>query len=203
MGFAFLSACSKEAPVKTLRTVDTPHGKYEWKETTHPVGSKIASVVREITDAELAILRSDATSATAFIQKYAPGAKTEEELPFTLDAAFSSWMKSEDPQKETSDRVIRMVGSSFGFYCIDKLGVHWAIIQDEYGIDTALVRADPEARSFPFTSIRYRVEDRKTDFIYGLYVSLDHLIKEASQQKPDRPVKDNHGAGSLVSDHDS
>jgi len=186
LGCVLLVGCSREAPVKAIRTVDTPHGRYDWKETTHPAGTKIADVVRDLTDAERAKLRLDANAATAFIRKYAPDAKPDDDLPFTLDVAFAAWMKSEDPQKEASERVIRIVGASFGFYCIDKLGVHWAIIQDEQGVDTALVRADPETRSFPFSSIRYRVEDRKTDFIYGLYVSLDHIIKEASHQKPNQ-----------------
>ena len=37
--------------------------------------------------------------------------------------------------------------------------------------------AKPETRSFPFTSVQYRIEDAKTDFIVALFRTLEYTMK--------------------------
>ena len=82
--------------------------------------------------------------------------------------------------KETEEEMSRILGAAYGRYCIERLGVRWAVIKDQLGTDTALVRENPTSRGFPFTSIQYRIEDKKTDFLYALYASLKHLIENST-----------------------
>ena len=55
------------------------------------------------------------------------------------------------------------------------------MVKDEHGTDVALVRENPTARSFPFTAIQYRIEDKKVDFVCALYESLAYLIDDAQK----------------------
>jgi len=171
---------NSHAQEKTLVEIETPHGTVAWKELPRSKDGKIAQLLRELTPKEIEGLKSDAQQAKSFVARYAPKEKKASHPLDELDFAFAGWLVSNDPKKESNDRVIRILGSAYGFYCIENLGVRWAWIKDEQGEDIALVRENPTTQGFPFTSIRYRIEDRKTDFIYSLYASLEHLIKDAS-----------------------
>jgi hypothetical protein len=171
------------AQEKKPMEITTPHGTVAWKELPSDKDGKVAVLMREVSIEELRMLKMDAQSAAAFVKRYVPAGKKASHPLDELDFAFEGWLRSDDPKKESAERVVRILGSAYGSYCIDHLGVRWAWIKDEYGQDIALVRENPTARGFPFTSIRYRIEDKKVDFIYALYASLAHLIAEASHEK--------------------
>ncbi len=154
-----LLVMSSQAQEKIPVEIETPHGTVAWKELPRDKDGKIAKFLRELTPKELESLKSDAKQACPFVVRYAPNAKQAEHPLDEFDFAFAGWLASDDPNKESSDRVIRILGSAYGFYCIEHLGVRWAWIKDEFGEDIALVRENPTTRSFPFTSIRYRIED--------------------------------------------
>jgi Domain of unknown function (DUF3806) len=158
--------------------IETPHGTVAWKETTKPPSAKVARIVRELSPGELTELERDAGSAPALVKKYVASGQVDDDDLINLDLAFAAWLESEAPDKEAQDEIVRVLGAAYGRYCIERLGVRWALIEDEYGKDMALVRENPTARGFPFSSIRYRIEDRKTDFLYALYASLKHLIED-------------------------
>jgi hypothetical protein len=181
----FLTALSmtghaqEKAPVE----ITTPHGTVAWKELPPSKDGKIALLTRELSSEELGALKVDAQRSALFVQRYMPAGKKASHPLDELDFAFEGWLRSNAPSKESAERVIRMLGAAYGSYCIEHLGVRWAWIKDEFGEDIALVRENPTTRGFPFTSIRYRIEDKKTDFIYALYASLAHLIADASKEK--------------------
>jgi len=180
----FAAALVAQAEEKKHVEIDTPQGKVEWKTSD---GGSISRVVRDVSSGELQVLQSDAHAAVAFLARYGPKDRGTEHPLELLDLAFAAWLLSEDPKKESADRVIHILGSAYGFYCIKHLGVRWAWTQDDHGLTIALVRENPTTVGYPFSSIQYRIEDRKTDFIYALYASLDHLIKDASEpKKPDK-----------------
>src|SRR5947207_283237 len=198
-----LLVMSSQAQEKIPVEIETPHGTVAWKELPREKDGKIAQFLRELTPKELESLKSDAKQAGPFVVRYAPNAKETEHPLDEFDFAFAGWLASDDPNKESSDRVIRILGSAYGFYCIEHLGVRWAWIKDEFGEDIALVRENPTARSFPFTSIRYRIEDKKTNFIYALYASLEHLIKEASPKQEPNQVGAANGSQPIRSETNS
>jgi hypothetical protein len=170
------------AQEKTPVKIETSHGTIEFIKTTHAqkdTDKVIAEIVREVTPEELTKLNSYADKADGFIAKYVSPGMQNKDLLENLDLAFDRWIHSSDPKKESDKEVIQLIGAAYGRYCISHLGVRWAIIKDDHGTDTALVRENPTTRSFPFTSIQYRIEDKKTDFIYGLYASLKYVIDDA------------------------
>jgi hypothetical protein len=169
------------APKKVPVEIATPHGTVAWKQITKDPPAQVAAIERELTAAELAGLNWDAKNAKKLVEKYVPRPERQDDLLLNLDLAFSAWLRSNRPRKEPATKVIRLLGAAYGSYCIARLGMRWAVIQDEHGTDIALVRENPTARAFPFSSIQYRVEDGKCDFIYAMYASLRHLFEDASK----------------------
>ena len=164
--------------------ISTPHGTVAWKEVSEPAPPKVAAIVRELTSKELASLNQDAESGGASVAKYVPANQRENDLLLDLDLVFEAWLRSSRLEKEAESEIIRMLGAAYGQYCIERLGVRWAVIKDEHGTDLALVRENPTARGFPFSSIQYRIEDKETNFLYALYASLKHLIEESKRGAP-------------------
>lgn len=161
---------------KIEQTIQTPEGPITFKEQTLSDIKKISAILRELTPAELQQLGDDAKRGEAFVMRYAEKSQLTSHYLVKMDSAFAAWMKSDSATKDSRESVIRAVGAAYGFYCIKQLGMRWAWIKDEYGEDIALVADSPETRSFPFTSIRYRIEDKKSDFLYALYATLAHSM---------------------------
>ena len=105
-----------------------------------------------------------------------PNSKTDPE-----QRPFAAWLNSDKRDTFTSKDVIRIVGSALGFYSIQHVGVRWARVTDSYGTDISLVADKPPTRSFSFSSIQYRIADKKTDFIVALFRSLEHNMKSAAK----------------------
>ena len=162
----------------TEKEVETTQGKFRWKELPD---SKLATFVRELRPEEAAALDRDADRARQLIEKYVPPAQRHSDLLENLDSAFDRWVSSTPITRESAQDIIRIMGAAYGRYCIQKLGLRWAIVRDDHGIDTALLREKPPTRAFPFTSIQYRIEDGKTDFFVALYVGLKHTIEDATR----------------------
>ena len=171
-----------QAQDKSSVEITTPHGTVKWKELSQD-NNEVAQLLRELTPKELESLKSDAAQAAPFVARYAPEEQKASHPLDELDFAFAGWLASTNPKKESSQLVIRILGSAYGFYCIKHLGVRWAWIKDSLGEEIALVRENPTTRAFPFTSIQYRIEDKKTDFIYALYAGLEHMIKKSSTKE--------------------
>lgn len=158
--------------------IETDHGAIRWKEAPGEPDTGMARIVRDLTAEEKKKLDTDAEYAKELIKKYVPESERSGELLEDLDLAFAGWLRSTSTKKETKQKIISVMGAAYGRYCITHLGLRWAIARDNQGTAIALVRDDPEIISFPFSSIEYRIEDKKTDFIYALYAVLKHLIEK-------------------------
>ena len=134
----------------TQKEIETPQGSFRWKELPD---TKLATFVRELTPEEAAALDRDADRATQLIDKYVPPAKRHSDLLENLDAAFGAWHSSRAADRESAKDIIRITGAAYGRYCIQRLGLRWAITSDDHGTDTALLRDQPPTRAFPFSSI--------------------------------------------------
>ena len=169
-------------PVKKSRkVVETPQGTIEWREWEGAKGSGVATVLRDLSQEGRASLKRDVDRAQDFISKYVSQHKRQNDLLEDLDAAFTAWTSSPSASRQAAEDVVRVCGAAYGDYCVGKLGFRWAVVRDEHGTATALVRDQPPTRVFPFTSIQYRIEDRKTDFFVAMYVALTHTVAKASK----------------------
>ena len=175
----FLASCGEGDRLKPV-SIETPRGTVAYKERVHPDDGKFEGGLRELSPAEIGRLQQSARDASDFIARYVPSAQRQTDQLENLDTAFAAWLNSVDPMKESPDEVESVVGAAFGQYCIERLPVRWAVASDPRGTEFVLVGENPPSRSYPFAAVRYRIEDRKTDFIGALYEALVHIRKQAS-----------------------
>jgi hypothetical protein len=166
---------------KKAVTIQTPSGEITFKEVTIPDQKNFKDTVTELTQDERAALKRDTERVPHFIAAFVPPNLRKNDVLEDLDLAFAAWLKSGKRDAFPSKDVIRIVGCGFGAHAIQHLGVRWARITDAKGSDIALVAEKPMTRSYPFTSVQYRIEDNKTDFIVALFRSLEHNMKENSK----------------------
>ena len=161
-------------------SVETPRGTVTYKERVRSDQGEFKEGIRDPSPSEARRLQQGSDMASAFIAKYVPSEQTHDDLLENLDRAFAAWLHSTEQKKESPDEVELVVGAAFGQYCIQRLPVHWAVTADSKGTEFVLVGEHPPSRSSPLAAVRYRIEDKKTDFIGALYEALVHIRKEAS-----------------------
>lgn len=154
----------------TSKSIETPRGTVTYKEQVSSGGFE--GTLRAPSAAEAARLEDGAARASAFIARYVPSRRQQGDLLENLDRAFAAWLMSQDPNKESAQDIEWVVGAAFGQYCIERLPVRWAIGTDDKGTEVMIVGDQPRVWSYPFAAVRYRIEDRKTDFIGALYEAL-------------------------------
>ncbi len=172
-----LVACSDRL---TPQAIDTPRGTVLYKERIRPDDGKFEEGLRDVSSQEAARLRQSALQAPRFVAKYVPPAQLQIDELENLDLAFAAWLNSSNSAKESPAEVESIIGSALGQYCIARLPVRWAVATDSRGTEFVLVGENPPSRSYPLAAVRYRIEDRKTDFIGALYEALVHLRAKAS-----------------------
>src|SRR5260221_9922944 len=161
---------------KNLLTIQTPSGEITWKEGVINK-DHFDDTIAELTKDEHAALERDSKRAAVFIAAFVSTEHRTGDVLEDLDKAFAEWLNSGQRDTFTTNDVIRVVGSALGSYSIRHCGVRWARVTDAQGTDIALVAERPPTRSFPFTSVQYRIEDHKTDFVVALFRSLEHAMK--------------------------
>jgi hypothetical protein len=171
-----ITACGEQMAPKA---VETPRGTVTYKERVRPE-SKFEASLRDPSPSEITLLRESAAQATAFVAKYVPSERMQQDLLENLDTAFAAWLNSSSPGKESAIDVEWIVGAALGQYCIERLPVRWAVATDQRGPEFMIVGDSPPVWSYPLASVRYRIEDRKTDFVGAVYEMLVHMRQKAS-----------------------
>ena len=164
----------------TPTSIETPRGTVTYKERVRPDDGKFEGGLRDPSPSEASRLQQSAEKASTFVAKYVPSGRMHTDLLENLDAAFAAWLDSTNPTRESPAEVESIVGAAFGQYCIERLPVRWAVATDPKGTEFALIGENPPSRSYPLAAVRYRIEDRKPDFIGALYEALVHVRKKAS-----------------------
>ena len=171
-----LAGCDKPLAPKSI---ETPRGAVTYKERVRADG-KFEATLRDLSSAEAARLKESAAKAAGFIAKYVPPAQRRKDLLENLDAAFTAWLNSPSPSKEAAAEVEWIVGAALGDYCIERLPVRWSVATDHGGTEFMIVGDNPRVWSYPLAAVRYRIEDRKTDFVGAVYEALVYFRQKAS-----------------------
>ncbi|MFN0021346.1 MAG: DUF3806 domain-containing protein [Pirellulaceae bacterium] len=168
---------SQPKPIK----VNTPDGTIVVNESTvDPTPQKI----QVITGSELARLQKLGSDAPDFLAKYLPNTPTADLKDY--DRAFRAWQVSSSRQ-HTDEEVVQILGGYLGNKCVTDLDMEWVKVTDEYGTDYAVRSKTVEAMGFPFSTVLKRVEDKKYDFLHGVYYTIkDRIDKSKPQQEENR-----------------
>ena len=122
---------------------------------------------------DLVWLQSLDAAAPQFVSHYLPDV-AEPSLK-DYDAAFRAWQLDTSPPY-TDQQVIQLVGGYLGNKCIADFDMEWVTVTDEYGTDYAVRSTKVEVMSFPFSTVLKRIEDKKYDFVHGVYYTVKEVL---------------------------
>lgn len=159
--------------------IDTPDGEVIAHDThIEPTPQSVTVVAGD----ELTWLLSLGSDGPQFIARYLP--KVKQATLKDYDSAFRAWQKDKSPQFD-DQQVIQIIGGYLGNKCVADFDMEWVTVTDQYGTDYAVRSTKVELMSFPFSTVLKRIEDKKFDFVYGVY----HTVKEMLS-KGDYKVRD-------------
>jgi hypothetical protein len=90
---------------------------------------------------------------------------------------------SNDWIKPTETLKLQCLGITFGDALAQKLGMHWVVVEDEYGRDPALSFENSSVLSFPLTSISKRIERGESVNVNELFSAACETLLEARQRE--------------------
>lgn len=123
-------------------------------------------------------LGENAALAPAFLAAFGLG-QGESWTPDDLDLGFARWQAASDRQGYSDDFVVQVLGAMFGDLCNQKLGMQWAVLEDEYGTCLMIDGVEREFRGFPFETIRKRLDGSEAGFFRGVFTALEHQAGKA------------------------
>ncbi|WP_404307569.1 DUF3806 domain-containing protein [Neorhodopirellula lusitana] len=150
--------------------IDTPDGQVIAHDSTvEPTPQAVTAVAGD----DLAWLKSLGSDGSQFVSAYIPAAKDPALKDY--DAAFRAWQRDPSPQYD-DQQVIQIIGGYLGNRCVTDFDMEWVTVADEYGTDYAVRSAKVEVLSFPFSTVLKRVEDKKYDFVHGVYYTVKEML---------------------------
>ncbi|MGD9127154.1 MAG: DUF3806 domain-containing protein [Planctomycetia bacterium] len=151
--------------------IDTPDGEVVAQATTVEPTPQTVTIVESD---DLSWLQSLGADGPQFVSHYVPNV-TEPSLK-DYDAAFRAWQQDSSPPY-TDQQVIQIIGGYLGNKCIADFDMEWVTVTDEYGTDHAVRSTKVEVMIFPFSTVLKRIEDKKYDFVHGVYYTLKESLK--------------------------
>lgn len=150
--------------------IETPDGEVVAHDTNVDATPQTVTVIG---GDELAWLQSLDDGGPQFVSHYLPDV-TEPSLK-DYDAAFRAWQLDESSEY-TDQQVIQLVGGYLGNKCVDDFDMEWVTVTDEFGTDYAVRSTRVEVMSFPFSTVLKRIEDKKYDFVHGVYYTIKEML---------------------------
>jgi hypothetical protein len=158
--------CSRGREVR----IDTPEGQVIAHNTQVEATPQTITVIQ---GDELARLQSLGKDGPDFVAHYFPNT-TQPGLK-DYDAAFRAWQLDKTP-KHTEQQVIDIIGGYLGNKCIADFEMEWVTVTDEFGTEYAVQSTKVELMSYPFSTVRKRIEDKKYDFVQGVYYTIKEVL---------------------------
>lgn len=81
-----------------------------------------------------------------------------------LDATWIAWHQDANPSKIDANTVVNALGICLGSHLIRSLGLHWAIVTDQYGTDLAVYGEENDVTFFPANMVGKRIAENEPIF---------------------------------------
>jgi Domain of unknown function (DUF3806) len=95
-----------------------------------------------------------------------------------LDAILrNKWIAPDETLK------LQCLGVTFGDALVQRLGLTWVAVDDDYGRDAALTLDGTSVRVFPLTSISKRIERGEEVEVYGLFENACTTIERLRRER--------------------
>jgi hypothetical protein len=127
----------------------------------------------DLNDAEREWLAECVSHARDLVKKYLSTNANRPLDPATLDRAYGGWLTQWQGgnASEAANAVVNSVGSAFGQWLVDVLGMEWVVVAAAKDSDMAVCYGPPAARVlvFPTHAVAKRLETRETNFMQELF----------------------------------
>lgn len=98
--------------------------------------------------------------------------------PATLDAAWANWMKQHDPNSDDANIYINAFGVAFGCYLVERLGLVWRVVEDEYGTEMAVWGREGDILIFPPNLVAKRYVAQETRFFADVAAATERQVAD-------------------------
>lgn len=99
-----------------------------------------------------------------------------------LDIAFGAWMDSGEKTPYEDEAVVQIAGAAFGEFCIQRLNMEWALVDDADGQALGIVGVEKNFKGFPHFTVRKRIPVQE----HGFFEPVFQLLKKQSEQAAER-----------------
>lgn len=162
---------------ETLK-IETASGTVTAESTTV---DPIPQTITPVTGDELSHLLALSDPSRQFLYSYVePGVEPTLEA---YDLAFKRWRTSKSTTKFTDEKVTEILGGILGNRCVADLNMEWVIVTDRYGTDYAVRSREREVMAFPFSTALKRIESGENDFMFGVFETIKHMLKNSDVRK--------------------
>jgi len=108
-----------------------------------------------------------------------PGGRLNPEM---LDTAWAAWLAEHDRDEEDPNQNINAFGLAFGAYLVDRLGLQWKIVEDEYGTEMAVWGREGDILVFPANLVAKRYEAGTTTYFGDVAAKTEESVTRVRAQ---------------------
>jgi hypothetical protein len=137
----------------------------------------VAQTISELSVAERAWVEDNLAAARRYVVD--AGVSVDEggaPDPPALDAAWSFWLQAWPAEEEDPNPVINALGIAFGQYLVDRLGLDWKVVEDEYGTEIAVHGQPGDVLVFPPNLVAKRLESRTVGFFVPVAGQIEQQV---------------------------
>ena len=138
----------------------------------------MAQRISELNDAERAWVADNVAAARRYVED--AGLPVDVQLldPAALDAAWVFWLQAWPADEEDPNPVINALGMALGQYLVDRLGLDWKLVEDEYGTEVAVHGQPGDVLVFPPNLVAKRLESRTVGFFVPVAGQIERQVEE-------------------------
>jgi hypothetical protein len=141
-------------------------------------GDVVAQRISELNDAERAWVADNVAAARRYVEDAGLPVDGQPLDPAALDAAWSFWLQAWPAGEEDPNSLINALGMALGQYLVDRLGLDWKLVEDEYGTEVAVHGQPGDVLVFPPNLVAKRLETREVDFFVPIAGLIEQQVVE-------------------------
>ena len=157
----------------------------------------MAQRISELNDAERAWIDDNVAAARRYVEDAGHPVDGKPLDPAALDAAWSFWLEAWPVGEEDPNPVVNALGMALGQYLVDRLGLAWKLVEDEFGTEVAVQGEPGDVLVFPPNLVAKRLDTRSVGFFVPVAGQIEQRVAElrAAQMTGDGLGEPEQGRG--------
>jgi hypothetical protein len=140
--------------------------------------------ISELNEAERAWVDDNVAAARRYVEDAGhPLAGSQPLDPAALDAAWAFWLRAWPAGEEDPNPVINALGMALGQYLVERLGLAWKLVEDEFGTEVAVHGQPGDVLVFPPNLVAKRLDTRTVGFFVPVAGQIERQVAEMRAAK--------------------